>query len=283
MKLRFKPLLKAAALSIAVMSCAVAAPVFNAPSYAADLTFVNAPHDHSMGVAFDGSSYWSVSGGWDSGIRSAQYGLDGTLIGAYASGLDFRSVFTGTANEVLARTYSSNVIYKQTSQGMFSPYVTLEGASIDMQSAVVRDGGYYIAMSGGSVNRWDAAGKYIDSVSLAGYGAQADESSYPQNRGIAVAGDHWLTFSGSTVTAWSRSGARLDSANLEGLSPDFDSYFGFSYANGHVFVTQFGSNEWKGYAISTVPESGAAELFAAGLCGLVLTATWRRRRSAAQA
>jgi len=110
----------------------------------------------TMGLAFDGTNYWSVSGDQTTGIRLAQYGLTGALIATYSPGLDFRSVFTKADGTVLARAYGSPTIYQQTSPVCWQLGITLTGGTLDSQSSVVLNGAgtEFDAMSGG----WFRAG-----------------------------------------------------------------------------------------------------------------------------
>lgn len=206
-----------------------------------------------MGVAFDGTSYWSCSGGSTSGLRLAQYTAAGVLSATYAPGLDFRSVFADAAGNVYARQYSDWAIYRMISPGVFAPLVTLTGGYLDAQSSVVLNGNEteYLAMSAGTVSRWDrATGAYLGSVTLSGYGSVGVEGTYPADRGIAVIGDSWYTYASETLSEWSTAGTRLGVTTLTGAGGSFDSNFSVSAANSLVFVVTSGTGgTWNGYAV----------------------------------
>lgn len=227
-----------------------AGPIF-APSYAASTTFTDALGGTTMTVAFDGTNYWSTSGGSASGARLAQYTSGGALVGTYAPGLDFRSVFTDASGNVYARQYANSTIYTQTSPGTFAPFVTLNGGSLDSQSSVILNtlGTQFIAMSGGSVSRWDLSGNYLGALTLSGFGAT--EGDYPQGRGIAAAGNYYLTYDSNNVLSARDlvTGARVDQTVLTGAGTGFDSLFSLSYANGQVWIVDSPGGTWRGYDV----------------------------------
>jgi hypothetical protein len=59
------------AASLAVSFSAAAGPVFSAANLNASQTFRDALGPTTMTLAYDGSSYWSASGGGSSGVRYA--------------------------------------------------------------------------------------------------------------------------------------------------------------------------------------------------------------------
>src|SRR5262249_27551808 len=71
----------------------IAIPCDFRAQYPVGFSFSNALFPTTMTLAFDGTHYWSCSGGTTDGERLAQYDLSGNLIARFAPGLDFRSVF----------------------------------------------------------------------------------------------------------------------------------------------------------------------------------------------
>lgn len=266
------------AVSIAVgFGTSAQAGILFAPSYNASTIFTDGLGETSMTIAYDGTNYWSSSGGNVGGNRYAQYDGSGNLLATYAPGLDFRSVFTDASGNVYARQFANPTIYKQTAPGVFAPSgVSLTGGTLDDQSSVVFNGlgTEYVANGFGTVSRWDTSGNSLGSVSLSGFGSVSGESDYPAGRGIAAAGNYWLTYNGNGIlSAWDFAGNRVDQTTLVGAGTSFDSKFSLSYANGKVFVVDNPGGSWRGYDVglsqtTPVPEPTATlGLLAIGALG----------------
>ena len=252
--------LSIAALVVACAPQAQAGPVFSAASYTADVVFRDVLSYTTMPLTYDGTSYWSTSGGYTGGLREARYDAAGVATGTFSPGLDFRSIFTDGSNNVLARQFSDGTIYRQTSPGVFaSSGVGLAG--LDNQSAVaLNSAGQYVAMKGGDVRVYDAAGALASTFKLNGY-----YSGYVADRGIAAAGAYLFTYFNQVVSAWDYTGALIDSARLSGAGTGFDSYYSFSYANNRFFVVDGSGGNWRGFNANlssgnSVPEPSSLTL-----------------------
>jgi len=219
----------------------------------ADTTFTDGAGSTTVGLAFDGINYWSCSGGGPSGNRLARYDASGVLLNTYAPGLDFRSVFTSADGTLFARAYSSQIIYRQVSPGVFTNSgVSLIGGSIDIQASVVLNGAgtEYIAMENGTVSRWDNAGTYLGSVALQGFGTVPGENNDLQNVRIAAASNFWLTYNGNQILSiWDTSGNRLAQLTLAGAGTSFSSGLSLSYCNDRVWIVDDSSGTWRGYDV----------------------------------
>lgn len=227
--------------------------VFPQNAYDPSITFADQLGSTSMTIAWDGSHYWSASGGGPGGTRLEQYDANGNPQAGYSPNIDFRSVFTqgGKGQTVFAREYGQSVIRVQTQPGGFANLLTLLGGNLDPQSAVVynEDATEYIAMLGAAVTRWDANGNLIGTVTLAGYGNMNNENNYPQNRGVCKAGGYYLTYMAQTLSAWDGNGNRVKTTTLNGAGTSFDSYFSLSYAHGMVFIVDAAGGTWRGYDV----------------------------------
>jgi len=236
-------------------SAVASAPIILGFSVHSNVTFTDGLPGTTMTMAFDGTNYWSCSGGNSSGARLARYSLAGGLVATYSPGMDFRSVFTRADGTVLARAFASGVIYQQNSPGVFaSSGVTLTGGTLDPQSSMVLNsvGNEYQAMSGGVISRWNSSGTYLGAVNLSGFGAIVGENVYPQNRGLAVLGNFWLTYSGTNMLSlWDTNGNRVTEITLPGAGTSFDSGFSFSFCNGKVFIVDVAGGTWRGYDLYT--------------------------------
>jgi len=228
-----------------------AVPITLGFSVHTNVTFTDALTASTMPMAFDGTNYWSGSGGSTSGTRLASYSLSGQLVATYSPGLDFRSLTTEPNGTVLARAYDSGVIYVMTSPGVFtSSGVTLTGGSLDPQSSVVLNGtaNEFDAVSGGVVSRWSTNGTYLGAVNLIGFGAVPGEQASPQSRGLAALGNLWLTYNGAGVLSlWDVSGNRVTELALPGAGSSNDSDWSFSFCNGKVFIVDVAGSTWRGF------------------------------------
>jgi hypothetical protein len=152
---------------------------------------------------------------------------------------------------LLARAFDTNVLYRQTSPGVFVPStITLNGGTLDPQSSVVLNGAgtEFDALSAGMVSRWDTNGVYLGSVSLIGFGNLTGENTYPQNRGLAAMGNLWLTYNDADILSiWDTNGNRIAQLSLAGAGAISDSAFSFSYANGKVFIDDAAGGRWRGF------------------------------------
>jgi hypothetical protein len=229
----------------------VVIPVITGISAHTNVVFTDALASTTIGMAFDGTNYWSCSGGGSSGVRLARYSLTGALVATYSPGLDFRSVFTKWDGTLLARAYNDNVIYQQTNLGAFGPSgVTLTGGTLDSQSAVVLNGAgtEFDALSGGVVSRWNTNGSYLGTVNLIGFGAVPGENASPQYRGLATLDGFWLTYDGAgLLSLWDANGIRITQLTLAGAGSSQDSCYGFSAANGKVFVVDVAGGAWRAF------------------------------------
>ena len=229
----------------------VSVPLITGFSVHTNVTFTDALAVTTTALAFDGTNYWSASGGSAVSVRLAAYGLSGAVSNTYSPGLDFRSLTTTPNGALLARAYGSGLIYTMTSPGGFTgSAVTLTGGTLDPQAAVVLNGPgtEFDAQSGGVVSRWSTNGTYIGAVNLIGFGSLAGEASYPQSRGLAVLGEFWLTYNGAgVVSLWDAGGHRVTELALPGAGTSNDSDFGFSYCNGKVFIVDVAGGTWRGF------------------------------------
>lgn len=257
-----------------VASCSWASGVL-ANSYNADKTFADAANlsQTRMTLAWDGTNYWTSSGGGGSGNRLAQYNSSGSLLNLYQPGLDMRSIFTDGSGTLFARQFNDSMVYRQVAPGSFASHVALVGGTLDAQSAVILAGNEYRAMISGNVSRWDLSGNFLGSITLSGFGSMGTEGNYPQHRGLAYWNNYMLTYDAGQLFAWDNSGNRVGQATLVSGGTSFDSHFSISFAaDGRVWVVDNAGETWRGYKLEAVPEPASMAVLGAGLLFL------RRRR-----
>ncbi|MCA9707811.1 MAG: hypothetical protein KDK70_18310 [Myxococcales bacterium] len=225
---------------------------FVAASLDADATAL-APSllDTRMAIAWDGANLWTSSGGGSSGVRLVQHSPTGMPLMDLMPGLDLRSVFTqgdGVA-PLFARAFSNPQLRVQVAPGMFVDDVLLTGGTLDPQASVAWDpvAGRFIALNNGIIDRWDATGAYVDTITLLGYGV-GNEGQYPQNRGVAFGQGCYLTLNDGTLSAWDDGGNRVDTITLNQAVPgDFEANFSVSFARGRAW--HGGIPDWHGYDV----------------------------------
>jgi hypothetical protein len=90
------------------------------------------------------------------------------------------------------------------------------------------------------------------SVNLQGWGKDNDEAKAGTPDGLATFGPYALTYAKGVVSAWDRTtGERVGQATLASAGQAADSYTGFSYANGRIWVPAGpGASGWYGYDVS---------------------------------
>ncbi|MBW8816189.1 MAG: PEPxxWA-CTERM sorting domain-containing protein [Caulobacterales bacterium] len=284
--MKLKTLLSGTAAMIVVGVAAIAGPasagsVFGAASYNSSFNLnSDVQGSTSAGAAFDGTSYYTVSGGYD-GSPIAKLNASGTITaGPTSTGLDFRSVFTNAAGNVFARAYADATIYEQSSFGVFSALTTLQGGLDDQEQVVLTsDGTHYVGNDNGVLQFWDLTGAVTGTVALGG----SFDTGYPQGRSVSIFGNYALNYSNGVLSAYNLStGALADQTTLVGAGTDFNSLYGQSYANGYFFVPTSGGNTFVGYKIDggAAPEPAAWALMIGGF-GLAGGALRRRRTAVA--
>ena len=226
---------------------------FPQASYAADIVF---PESASlvgtrMGIAWDGVQYWEASGGGPTGDRLAANNGAGFSV-YYQPALDLRSIFTkgDATSTIYMRAYSASEVRRQTVPGSHTVEASLTGAAVGSQADVVWDNArsQFVTHQSGVVDRFDATGVWVNSVTLQGFGNLNNEDSSPQNRGIAVANRFYYTYSAGVLSAWNKdTGARVDTTTLTGGPTTSDTYYAMSYANGRIFLVTGPGGDWYGY------------------------------------
>ncbi len=236
-------------------ACEITCAAFSADTFDANTTFpVAALVGSTAGMAWDGSNLYSVSGGGGSGgDRSAQYANDGTVNAVFASGIDFRSVFTlgdGSAT-VYARGFNSSTLRVMGAPGVFTNDVVLATAepNLDEQSAVVwnDDTDEFVALTLGVVLRWSSDGSFVGITTLQGLGDEPAELEFPSNRSLGWADGCYLTYADGVLSSWDVAGQRVDTATLTAAGENLDAELSLSYANGEVFIAD--GTDWRGFAV----------------------------------
>lgn len=234
-------------------TCTISCPVFSAEMFDPAVSFgLGDLSSTAVSIAWDGTSYWAVSGGSLVGPRAVQYAEDGTQAASFEPGVDFRSIFAqgdGTA-PLYARGFDDDDVLTMDGPGMFSVETTLAVSDplLDDASAVVWDdeGGVFVALSQGAVLRWGDDGSFAGGVTLSGYGTEPGELDFPSTRSLAFGEGCYLTYADGVLSSWDPQGQRVDSATLE-VAATFESEISLSFANGMVFLAD--GTDWRGFDV----------------------------------
>lgn len=209
---------------------------------------------HTMGLAWDGCHYISVSGGNTDGNRLAFYSKNGTLMQLYSPGLDFRSIFTTATrhhrhSHVMVRLFGNNTLLRMREPDLFKLSVTLN-TSLDSQSHVVPSacyGTYMALMFGGRVDFWNRQGEWLNSIMLQDYGQVLGENQYPAYTNIVAFEHQLITLANSEASVWNCNGTRIARVRLDDVEGTYDIYWSLSVANGLLWLVDEQSRMFRGY------------------------------------
>ncbi len=191
------------------------------------------------GIAFTNNSYWTCSGGGQSGERLQQYNSSGIHMYGYSPRVDFRSISSQRpgGGYLYAKEVGSRDILLQSngSPGNFDPVGSLSGGNLDPggQADVVFDANrhMFVSLYHGFINRWDEEGRYIDSIMLEGFGdVLPNENQDFQGVSLAVSySGHYLTFYDGNLSVWNENGERMWMTILDKFDPLDDQMAQYEY------------------------------------------------------
>ena len=205
-----------------------------------------------MGIAFSDNSYWTCSGGGQSGERLQRYDQSGEHMAGYSPRIDFRSVFTQKLGDdrLFASEAGSRDVIAQETPGSFSTInVFLNGGLINSNAGFIFDyvRGLYVSHSANTIFRWTESGEMYDTIELQGFGQDfpQEDSGYASLTLAVSSSGHYLTFFDGRLSVWNENGIRLWTTMLDNNDQEWidDQNLSFSYTgprdHGSVWIVEY--------------------------------------------
>ncbi len=212
-----------------------------------EATFSNfAGNSVPMSIAFDGTYYWVVGGGFSTGLV-AQLDVNYNLITTQDVGIDFRAVFFNPIDgEVYAKNYGLDLLRLHTNPFDGGYDVIFTGIFQDFQSkaCVSADGSILFDHINGTARSYDFnTGSVINTFTL----DLQHDLNWPRGNLLAHTGTYLLTVAGDMVYAYSDvDGSFIASCNLPGMVP---TEWSMCYTNGMFFIADDVGTTWYAWTI----------------------------------
>lgn len=273
--------LRRSALFVGAVALLTSAPMALADGTLLDngelmLHFTNAVGLTPMSADNDGTWIYSVSGGGIEGKRFARYFQNGLLDQTFATGIDFRSIFTDNSGNLFAKEYGTGNIYSLTQNGTPTFLYTLNDPQAQSSASFNADDTELYTRDGSTIRRYDSStGLFIGSFEL--QGLAGDELAFPAFVQMETSrSGRILTYAAGIVSEWDSQGNRIGTSNIpiSGDPSGFDTTWSFSVGgDDYIYLYSQASGRWKAWNIG-IPAPGTLALLAIG--GVVGR---RRRRS----
>jgi Secretion system C-terminal sorting domain len=201
-----------------------------------------------MGVAFDGTYYYLISGGFSSNTV-AQLDASFNLVTTQSVALDMRSIFYNSADgDVYVKDYSNNGLFRLHTNPFDGGYdVIFTGIFQDPQTkaCLSADNSTMFDQLNGNARSYDfATGTVLSTFTL----ALQHDLTWPRGNILAYTGTYLLTYAHPVVYAYDvTNGSYVSSCNL-GTQPSSDEW-SISYTNGYFMVTDASDATWYVWTI----------------------------------
>jgi hypothetical protein len=251
---------------------AVAAAIIGGPAALAEgtlwdegvlvLTFDDWSSIRAVSADNDGNYIYTVSGGNPDGYRFARYLPDGSMDHIYASGIDFRTLFTNNNRELFAKGF---VWYDQPAQvfslsidGEATFLYTLNLGHAHASAGFNADDTEIYTRDGTTMRRFDAAdGSYLGSFTLDGMSAEELEFPADFQMETNLAG-RIFTYAVGVVSEWDLDGQRIGTCTIPIDTPDgFETTWSFAVGgDDRVYLLNDDTERWEVYDIGIAAECG---------------------------
>jgi hypothetical protein len=209
-----------------------------------------------MGVAFDGTYYYVIPGGFSSDLveqRDASF----NFVSSQTVGLDMRSIFYNSADgEVYLKTYSNNGLYRLHTNpfdGGYDEIFTNIFQNSQTKAVISADNTTMYDQLDGNARSYDfATGTVQNTFTL---NLQHD-LTWPRGNILAYSGTYLLTYANGVVYAYSPTDGSYISSCTLGSQPSSDEW-SICYSNGYFMVTDVNDAD---YYVWTIDEGVPVEL-----------------------
>lgn len=203
---------------------------------------------HNMGIASDGTYYYTCNGGNSGAGQINTYDLNGNPVHSTPCYIDMRAIFYNPATGYLyAKSYDDNLYQVDPVSGAYS--VVHAGIFTDPQSspALTPDGSMILEQSSGTIRFLDFQTGALDHT-LSGFYV----GGYPSSEAVGTDGARIFTWDGSLVHVYDMSGNPIESYNL----PQGNFGFSLKFVHGLLFASVDGgggTGYWYGYDVGGGP------------------------------
>jgi hypothetical protein len=219
------------------------------------LTFDDWSSIRAVSADNDGNYLYTVSGGSTSGFRFARYLLDGTMDHYYASGVDFRGLFTNNERQLFAKGFIwydlPPQVYSLTMDGEATFLYTLIGAHAHASAGFNVDDSEIYTRDGATLRRFDAEdGSYIGNISF--QGMTADELDFPAEFQMETSLDGRIfTYAVGAVSEWDLNGIRIGTCTIPIDTPDgFETTWSFAVGgDDRIYLFNEATVKWEVYNV----------------------------------
>lgn len=202
---------------------------------------------HNMGIASDGSYYYTCNGGDADFGQINTYDINGTFVSSVPCLIDMRSIFYSYAyGNLYAKTWENDLYQVNPATG--SANLILDDIFFGPQTspAITPDGQLLIEHENGTVYFIDfLTGALSNTLTGFYYGDP------PSNGAVGTDGDRIFTWDGSLVYVYDMDGTFIESYNL----PSGNYGFSLKFVNGLLFASvdgTGGTGHWYGYNVGEV-------------------------------
>ena len=199
---------------------------------------------HNMGIASDGTYYYTCNGGTASSGQINTYDINGVFISSVACLIDMRAVFYNSADgKLYAKTYTNEVYEVNPTTGGYTFLFGGGFSNAQSSPALTPDGLVLLEHDNGTVRFFSfPSGTLIDTIS--GFACGGAPSSYA----IGTDGTRIFTWNGSLVYVYDMTGTLIESYTL----PSGNYGFSLKFVNGLLFASVDGgggTGHWYGYYV----------------------------------
>jgi len=214
-------------------------------------TFADGSGGTPISAEHDGNFIYTASGGSPAGNRFARYMLDGTLDLTFASGIDFRSLYTDNGGQLFAKAFGSGNVYSLTTGGVATPLYNLSDPNSQSSASLNGDDTELYTRDGNQLRRYNAAnGLFLGSFTL--IGMTAGELGFPDFVQMETndAG-RIFTYSGGVVSEWDLGGNRIGTSTIPIATPSmFNTEWSFGVASDDlIYLLNSNTNNWESYDV----------------------------------